>query len=98
MRDPSLKMEKPAPFPKVVMLLPRGLPTTTLGMILSANTTSDQETKKEYYVVPYLSGTITTNVESWLVHSGDSKHLTRYRRALAILKEKKFSIHVTTKI
>ena len=34
MRDPSLELEKPAPFPKVVLLFPRGLPPTTLGVIL----------------------------------------------------------------
>ena len=38
MRDPSLELEKPAPFPKLVLLLPRGLPLTALGVILSANT------------------------------------------------------------
>ena len=37
MRDPSLELEKPTPFPKVVLLLPQGLPLTTLGSILSAN-------------------------------------------------------------
>ena len=37
MRDPSLEMENPTPFLKVVMLLPRGSPSTNLGVILSAS-------------------------------------------------------------
>ena len=41
MRDPSLETEKPSPFPKVVVLLPWGSPSTTLGAILSSNTMHD---------------------------------------------------------
>ena len=37
MRDPSLERKKPTPFLKVVMFLPRSSPSTTLGVILSAN-------------------------------------------------------------
>lgn len=55
---------------------------------------SDQETRKEYYLVLALSGSITTSAETWLVDSGASKHMTGYRSALADLKEKKFSMQV----
>jgi hypothetical protein len=36
---------------------------------------SDQETRREYYLISALSGSLTNSVESWLVDSGASRHM-----------------------
>lgn len=47
--------------------------------------------QKEYFFISTLSGTITNNSDIWLIDSGDSKHMTRYRSPLS---EKDSSLHV----
>ena len=45
----------------------------------------DQDTRKEYYLISALFGTITNSVETWLVDSVTSRHMTGYRSALTDL-------------
>ena len=73
MRDPSLEMENPTPFLKVVLFLPWGSPSTTLGAILCANT---------------LFGSVTHGEDTWLIDSGASKHMTGKKQTLPRLEEK----------
>jgi hypothetical protein len=54
----------------------------------------NQETRREYYLISSLSGSLTNNAKSWLVDSGASRHMTRNKGVLANFKEKKFSAHV----
>jgi len=56
--------------------------------------TRDQDTWKEYYLISILFGTITNSVETWLVDSDASKHMMGYQNALTYLIEKKSSVHV----
>jgi hypothetical protein len=55
---------------------------------------SDQETRKEYYLVSALTGTVTDSAESWLVDSGASRHMTGNKDNLANFKNVKFSSQV----
>jgi hypothetical protein len=55
---------------------------------------SNQETRREYYLISTLFGSLTNGVESWLVDSGASRHMTGNKGVLANFKENKFSSHV----
>jgi hypothetical protein len=55
---------------------------------------NDQETRKEYYLVSALTGTMTNSAESWLVDSGASRHMTGNKDNLANFKNVKFSSQV----
>ena len=55
---------------------------------------SNQETRREYYLISTLSSSLTKNVESWLVDNGASKHMIGNKGILANFKEKKFSPQV----
>jgi hypothetical protein len=55
---------------------------------------SIQETRREYYLISALSGSLTNSDESWLVDSGASRHMTGNKGVLANFKEKKFSAQV----
>lgn len=50
--------------------------------------------RKEYYLISALSSTITKSVETWLVDSSASRHMTGYRSTLTDLTEKKSFVHV----
>jgi hypothetical protein len=54
----------------------------------------NQETKREYYLISTLSGSLTNGVESWLIDSGASRHMTINKEVLANFKEKEFSAQV----
>jgi hypothetical protein len=54
---------------------------------------SNQETKREYYLISALSGSFTNGVESWLVDSGASRHMIGNKGVLANFKEK-FFVHI----
>jgi len=51
---------------------------------------SNQETRREYYLISALSGSLTNGVESWLVDSGASRHMNGNKGVLANFKEKNF--------
>ena len=53
-----------------------------------------QDTRKEYYLVSALFGSLAISVETWLVDSGVSKHMNGYRSTIIDLKEKNVSCHV----
>jgi len=55
---------------------------------------SNQETRREYYLISTLPSSLTNGVESWLIDSGASRHMTRNKEVLANFKEKKFSAQV----
>ena len=54
----------------------------------------DKETRKEYYLISTLSGTISNSLETWLVDNGASKHMNGYINSLVELKGKKSSMKV----
>jgi hypothetical protein len=55
---------------------------------------SNQETRREYYLISTLFGSLTNGDESWLVDSGASRHMTGNKGVLANFKEKKFFAQV----
>lgn len=55
---------------------------------------NEHDSQKEYFFISALTGTITTNSDTWLIDSGASKHMTGYRKALTDLTEKELSIQV----
>ena len=54
----------------------------------------NQETRREYYLISALFDALSNSVESWLVDSGASRHMTRNKGVLANFKEKKFFAQV----
>ena len=50
--------------------------------------------KRETLSFSALSGSITSNEDTWLIDSGASKHMTGYRRALTDLSERSISAQV----
>jgi hypothetical protein len=53
-----------------------------------------EQKKKQIILISALTGSISNNKETWLVDSGDSRHMTRYRSALTDLTEQKSSLEV----
>ena len=45
-------------------------------------------------MVSALSGSISNSTESWWINSGATKHITRFKKALADYKAKKFNVKV----
>ena len=58
------------------------------------NASNEKETRREYYLVLVLSRSSITSVETWVVDSGASKHMTRYKSSITDLKEKNFTCKV----
>ena len=50
-----------------------------------------QEKRKEYYLVSALTGSVITSQDTWLVDSGASTHMTRYRKVLSDFRKKSCS-------
>ena len=57
-------------------------------------TLEEKETRREYYLVSALSGSIIIGEDTWKIDSGASKHMSGYKGALSNLKEKQFSCMV----
>ena len=53
-----------------------------------------REEKKECYLVSALSGTITDVEHIWLIDSGASRHMTRFKDSITNVKKKRFHIKV----
>jgi hypothetical protein len=53
-----------------------------------------KENRKEYYLVFALSSSVFTEPKPWLVDSGVSKHMTRYKEILSDFKTKSFAEQV----
>ena len=51
---------------------------------------NEHDSRKEDFLISALTGTITTNSDTWLIDSGASKHMTGSRKALTDLTEKEF--------
>jgi hypothetical protein len=51
---------------------------------------NERENRKEYYLVSALSNSVFTGPKTWLVDSGASKHMTRYKEILSDFKTKSF--------
>ena len=60
----------------------------------SEEASSDQETRKDYYLVSTLTGSLKDSAESWLVDSGASRHMTGNKNVLADFKQVQFSSQV----
>ena len=58
------------------------------------NASNEKETRREYHLVSVLSRSAITSVETWVVDSGASKHMTRYKSSITDLKEKNFTCKV----
>ena len=58
------------------------------------NASNEKETRRDYYLVSVLSGSSITSVETWVVDSGASKHMARYKSSIIDLKEKNFTCEV----
>ena len=58
------------------------------------NASEENETRREYYLVSSISGSITTSVETWLVGIGASKHMTGYKCAITNMNAKNFTCKV----
>jgi hypothetical protein len=54
---------------------------------------NEKENRKEYYLVSALSSSVLTGPKTWLVDSGASKNITRYKEILSYFKKKKNSEH-----
>jgi hypothetical protein len=54
-----------------------------------------REEIKEHVLILALSGSVTPGEDTWLIDSGASKHMTRKRKILSCISEKKFSQKVT---
>ena len=52
--------------------------------------TKDQDQRKEYYLASILTSSISNLSDSWWINSGATKHMTRYKKALAVYEAKKF--------
>jgi hypothetical protein len=55
---------------------------------------NERENRKEYYLVSTLSSTVITGPKTWLVDSGASKRMTRYKEILSNFKKKSFAEQV----
>ena len=53
-----------------------------------------REEKKECYLVSALSGTITDAEQIWLIDSGASRHMTRYKDSISNVQKKRFHTKV----
>ena len=51
-------------------------------------------TDADYMLLSALSGTIQTSLDTWLIYSGASRHMTGYRNLLADLEKKESSQNV----
>lgn len=60
----------------------------------SEEPSGDQETRKDYYLVSTLTDSLKDSVESWLVDSGASRHMTGNKNVLANFKQVQFSSQV----
>jgi hypothetical protein len=58
------------------------------------SSSNERENRKEYYLVSALSSTIITGPKTWVVDSGASKHMTRYKEILSDFKKKSFAEQV----
>jgi hypothetical protein len=58
----------------------------------SKRSSSPQEKKKDYLLVSALSRNIVNNKDSWLVDSGASRHITRYKEILSDFRKNNFSV------
>jgi hypothetical protein len=54
-----------------------------------------REQIKEHVLILALSGSVKPGEDTWLIHSGASKHMTRQRDILSYFSENKFSQKVT---
>jgi hypothetical protein len=52
---------------------------------------NERENRKEYYRLSSLSSTIIIGLETWLVDSGASKHMTGYKEILLDFMKKYFA-------
>ena len=53
-----------------------------------------REEKKECYLVSTLSGTITNAEHIWLIDSGASRHMTRFKDSISNVRRKRFHTKV----
>ena len=60
----------------------------------SAKSSKEDESRREYYLISALSRSIANSANSWLVDSGASRHMTRFRDALTSHRKKKFTNQV----
>ena len=51
----------------------------------------EEESRREYYLIFSFSGSFTNSANSWLVDSGASRHMTRFREVLTKYRKKKFT-------
>ena len=58
------------------------------------NASEENETRREYYLFLSISGSITRNVETWLVENVASKHMTGYKCAITNMNAKNFTCKV----
>ena len=57
----------------------------------SKGSPSSQERRKDYHLVSTLSGSIINIKNTWLINSGASRHMTRYKDVLSNFKKKNFT-------
>ena len=50
----------------------------------------EKETRREYYLVSVLSGSLITREDTWLIDNGASNHMSGYKGTISNLKEKQF--------
>ena len=68
--------------------------STAVEELLHKITPEEKETRREYYLVSTLYGSIILGEDTWLIDNGASKHISVYKGALSNLKEKQFSCMV----
>ena len=54
----------------------------------------EKETRREYYLVHALSGYLITGEDTWIIYSGSSNHISRFKGTISNLKEKQFACMV----
>jgi hypothetical protein len=55
---------------------------------------NEKDNRKEYYLVSYLSNSVSTGPKTWLLDSGASKHMTGYKEILSDFETKSFAEYV----